>query len=222
MKPEDFAQYIQYIPLILEYYVPGFLTIYLYRFLVDNDENRLSDNNHFGACICISFILRIPVVLIHPSLNAYIQSVLISILGCAIAFLAYRSKGWTWVARLFSRFTASSSQNSVLNGCKLYTPGRIVKVITENYVVEGRVQLYNQSKYDNWIALDEVICIDVKNNKEDTWLEAGKKYERYIIPFDDIKLIIAKYEKESDPEMVSDHYLRQSELLKNRLKRHTS
>ena len=212
MKPEELAQYIQKIPLILEYYVPGFLTIYLYRFFKDNDKDRLSDSNHFGACICISSILRIPVVFVFPPINSYVQSILISVVGCILAYLAYRSKDWTWIARLFSRYTESSSQDSVLNGCNFYKQARIVKVITERYIVEGRVQLYNQSKYDNWIVLDEIICTDIISNKKETWLERGKKYERYIIPFDDIKLIIAVYDKEKDPEMVSDHYDRQASV----------
>ena len=136
-----------------------------------------------------------------------------SLLGCIIAYLVYRSRNWTWVARLFSRFTESSSQDSVLDGCKLYKQGRIVRIITERHIVEGRVQLYNQTENDNWIALDEVKCTDIKSNKIETWLEEGKGYERYIIPFKDVKMIIAKYDRNSDHEMVSDHDTRQQNLL---------
>lgn len=190
----DFLGWVKMAPYILIHYAPGFITIATYRFL-RNGNKRMSEIMHFGACICLSYLLNfIPWLYMNES-PQYLCGIVSMFIGVVLATAAYFIRKVPFISWFLARFTETALDDCVLDGCRLYSLGRRVIVYTNDAIIKGRVQLYNQEENDNWLALDDVtyVCTDNKNQGE--WSEQEIEYERYLIPFEEIKMIRSGYHK---------------------------
>lgn len=207
--------YIKMIPDLLVYYVPGFIAISTYQYL-RNTDIKFSEVHHSGACICISFLLKsVLTTLIHND-NSYLIGMASVSLGIILAFVLYIVNKSKLMSLFIAKCTHTAPQNTVLEGCDLDSPKNIT-ITTENAIISGRIQLYNQETNDNWLAIDNVVYRDIDGSVKSEWWRKGKKYERYLIPFEEIKQIIVEYDDNNDKAMVSDYRIRAKKKRRNEL-----
>lgn len=180
------------IPDILTYFIPGYVTIGVFKYLLNSDGNSLSEKIHLQASVCISFFLRLLTSLISGSF--YVISLLGTILGVILAVLVYLLRDTKCFDKILAKIGHSSKEDTVLDGCRLFEEGRQVSLFRNDEIIHGRVQLYNQEEFDNYLALDEVI---VKNRSGEIIQDLSKKcdYKRCIIALDSIDTMIIHYPK---------------------------
>lgn len=190
----ELLKWIKAVPYILVHYVPGFITIATYRYL-RNGNKRMSEMTHFGACICLSYLLNFIPWLCFEESPRYLWGIVSTVIGIVLATAVYFIRKAPKISWLLARYTETALDDCVLDGCRLYSTNRQVIVYTNDAIIEGRVQLYNQEENDNWLALDRVIYTSNDNSRKEKWNDNKTEYERYLIPFEEIKIMRLKYDE---------------------------
>lgn len=204
---DSISTIIQNIPLILEYFVPGYLMICLFRRLNDSNTEKMSDAIHIGISICISFLIKSTLYLIYhiPFIQplftvlasvVYIRFVVETLFGLTIVVLYIKIRRQPWVCKLFSKINFVTLSNNVFEGSEL-DRSQYVTVTTAKTTYYGYMILYDLNKECSWIVLDVVEQMNAEGNQKRSWLDHD--YERYLIPMSDISDIIVHYTDTSRP-----------------------
>ena len=123
MTATDIISYIEAVPLVLKYIVPGFIFLWLYTRLHDK---KLPE--HYVMCsVVVSFILVLCV-------NNVIWD---TIIATAAAFIVYILSRATWVKNLFKKTIAFSPSKTVFDDVIDYEKGTYIYVKTDKWTVSG-------------------------------------------------------------------------------------
>ena len=123
MTATDIVSYIEAVPLVLKYIVPGFIFLWLYTRLHDK---KLPE--HYVMCsVVVSFILVLCV-------NNVIWD---TIIATAAAFIVYILSRATWVKNLFKKTIAFSPSKTVFDDVIDYEKGTYIYVKTDKWTVSG-------------------------------------------------------------------------------------
>ena len=202
------------IPKILEFFLPGYLSIFAYRRLKSNNAIAMSENIQIGLAVCIIYIVRCLLRLMYykliskpeysfmiglntPSLRVLLESLICLIIAVCMAIF----RRFHWVRRVFSFVSGSLLEENVFEGCDLDRTV-MASVYVSDKVVKGRVIAYGQEELDQWLVIDKYIIKDLNGNKLDCWYY--HEYERYLIPIKDIKAVVIHYDSKS--KMVPKNY----------------
>lgn len=190
-------------PLVLEFFLPGYLGAFFYRRFKSNNSSMLTEKIHIGTAVCISYLLR-----------STLRGLYYQIINCfGFAFLA-RLNTSSWrifitsaicisgaavlakirriheVRQCFSKIAKSSLSENVFEGCDLEDNQEITVYLNER-IIKGRLILYGQEQNDQWLAIDKCIIKDRDGRVVDHWMYHG--YERYLIPIKEVKGIVVHY-----------------------------
>ena len=196
---------IDQIPTILEYFIPGYISIYVYN-VFRNKKTTMSETIHFGACVIISFIIRtfislagkigsIRSVFSWVSGNAYIRCFIASIIGIVVSIVLVHLREKKGVRKHFEKIANVTLSDSVFETCDLDKPDlkgdrRRVTIYGDNYVIYGRLLNYDLEDKDAWICMD---LYEIKDEGTERKWFLQEKYERCLISVNSIRYIIAHY-----------------------------
>ena len=200
---------IQNIPTILEYFVPGYIMICLFRRLNNSDAEKMSDTINIGVSICVSYLIKSILYLIYhipfiyPVFSplatvVYTRFVVETIFGLIVVVLYMKIRRQPLACKLFSKINFTTLSNNVFEGSEL-NRSQYVTIKTEKNAYNGYMILYDLNKDSSWIVLDvvEQTSTDISNNEKRSWLDHD--YERYLIPMSEILDIIVHYTDKSRP-----------------------
>lgn len=200
---DGIGKIIENIPLLFEYFVPGFCAIYFYEWQKGGTRNSTSETIHIANCVIISYVLLIVPNMIRgcmpgliPSLNnTYLRCAIATVLGLILAWVCYKVRQNNRFRQFIGRVFKVSLAESVMQSCD-FDKGPYVSVYGDGVKVSGRVVVYDTNPEDGWIALDYYKVYSCENNKViDVW-HAHRACKRYLIPLNTIKCIVVHYSKD--------------------------
>ena len=191
------AEMLKEIPKILEYFVPGYITIAIYKALMGIDaKNKPYEKIQIAACICVSYVLAI----IFSSLEPLFARVSCEILGGVLlsVFFVLLLRVET-VRHYYSLINHTLIEKTVFESIKLDEHPWVTVFMKDSSMVFGRIITYGDQD-DPWIAVDNYYSSgpvfddkDKKNGKRDDWSEELKTRDELhviIIKRDEIKAIV--------------------------------
>lgn len=195
-------QIISDLPLILEYFLPGYCSIFLYRKLRSvTATGKENDSIQIGSSIVISYFISLILntlskIRIIPNIQSsevrcFIE-VLVGTLGTICVLRLLRNPR---IRRKFSSINNTSLSRTVLECCDLSTMPRVT-LYGENMSVYGRLVNYNDEEHDEWLALDFYEVYKDSKKLVDHWA-FHEHYSRYIIPLHKVACIEVHYGSDS-------------------------
>lgn len=157
------------LPLILEYFVPGFIFAIVYQFLTSKNFKNVGFITI--ACIVSSVIIKNILATLHlyifPSvvfsneakvIITCIFAILISI-GCAkISELKIVNKG-------FSLLSHKSIYNDVWRDVIDYKLGTTLIIYSKNEMIIGKLWVHEEKGLDSWFVLRDYIIVNMETNE---------------------------------------------------------
>jgi len=164
---------IDSIPDILEYFVPGFFTMLIFRRIRDSKAHNPFENIHLMSCICISFVLRTLFIWVH---NMYIRIIIECIVGLIAAIVFLRVLKNKKIRHLYSKIYNTMLSETVLESIGLDRTSDdpyISVFLKDGSMVYGRCISIPSDYSDDWIAIDNYKTtgesFDSGEGKKDRW-----------------------------------------------------
>ena len=186
----DIEKWIRAIPQILEFFVPGYITVVVFKKLQGNDdENKSHESIQIAACVCISYILSILFVWIG---SLYVRLLCESITGCLLSFILIKLLGTNRIRHYYSLINHTLIEKTVFESVGLHKNPWVTVFLNDSSMVYGRVVTYGENN-DTWIAIDNYHTYGIVFDKED----GSKRDERAVEPQikDETHVIIVKYDE---------------------------
>ena len=193
---------INNIPLLLEYFIPGYCTILFYRRLKSSKkEKELSDSVQLGTSILISYFLitildfvgKLPLI---PTITTpYARCIAEIFVGAFLSVVVLRLLRCSFIRKYYSKINNTTLSRTVFECCNL-DEGPYITVYKEDKKVYGRLVVYNDEEGDEWFAIDSYEIYDANHSLQDHWSKHDK-YSRYLIPLCEIKSFEIHYDKSS-------------------------
>lgn len=197
------SELVTNIPIILEYFIPGYLSIVFYQRLASGSNSAQSEKIRIGTAVCISTFARFVLQTLYywlipfphfaflvkmnvPELRFVIECVLVL---CATFGFYWLLKSRP-IRKFYSLLTKTTLSHSVFESCELSTTC-LISVYLSDKVIKGRMIVYDLSGNDQWIALDKYIVKDETGKVFDNWMY--HQYERYLVPVKEITAIVIHY-----------------------------
>lgn len=150
---ENIAEWLKSIPLLLEFFVPGYLTIFVFR-VVRNGSEQLesSESIHMTACVCVSFLLNACCGFISVDWLRVLVEIFI---GCGLALLCILLLKNGWIRRNYSKINHTTIADSVFESMGLQLPDQWITVyMKDGSMVYGRSVTFGKYEQDPWISID--------------------------------------------------------------------
>lgn len=190
---------IKAIPQILEFFIPGYVTWYIYQKIRDSKDHISYEKVHFLSCICISFVLSIVFSWIS---NLYLRILAECVLGWIAAILLLKLLKVEAIRHLYSTIFHTMLSESVLESIGLNDTNKdpwASVFMKDGSMVFGRCISIPSDYEDEWIALDyyqttgELFATN--GQQKDKWYVINKKSNNRVIVLriSEIKAI-AKYD----------------------------
>lgn len=181
---ENFDEYLKSIPFLLEWFVPGYCTIYLYKlFRKGSEQLENSDSIRIVRCICVSFVLNA----VSRSIDDFVVRICIEIvIGCVAALGLILLRKNRWVRRIYSKINHTTIADSVLETMELHLQDQWVTVfLKDGSMVYGRSCSFGDDEKDLWLSIDcyrtSGPLFDNNNGKVDEWNETEDKSINHIM-----------------------------------------
>lgn len=145
---------IKAIPQILEYFIPGYLTWYLYQKMCDSKDHHTYENVHFLSCVCISFVLSIVFSWIS---NLYLRILAECVLGWIAAIVLLKLLKVEAIRHLYSTIFHTMLSESVLESIGLNDTNKdpwVSVFMKDSSMIFGRCISIPSDYEDEWIAID--------------------------------------------------------------------
>lgn len=188
-------EFIQNIPLLLVYFVPGAITVLLYRYFMEREQ----DNNTlilYG--VIVSGLIKGTVDVISDKAHSMIAY---SLVGVAVAVIAYKIIKSHIAQVIAGWLNVTPTSNILLNTIDL-KGGTILAVHIKNGgIVNGRVDTIDK----NWITLWEYSLCDPHTEKNLNTYNQGL----LCIPMSEVKYFETAYDNDDTPIMC--RYRKQAE-----------
>lgn len=169
---ENIAEWLKSIPLLLEFFVPGYVTIFVFR-IIRNGSEQLegSESIRITACVCVSFLLNVCCGFI---LVTWLRLLVEIIIGCCLALLCILLLKNDWVRRNYSKINHTTIANSVFESMGLNKSDQWVTVyMKDGSMVYGRSVTFGMQEKDSWISIDcyrtSGPTFDINGKKVDEW-----------------------------------------------------
>lgn len=169
---ENIAEWLKSIPLLLEFFVPGYLTIFVFR-VVRNSSEQLesSESIRITTSICVSFLLNACCGFISV---AWLRVLVEIFIGSGLALLCILLLNSGWIRRNYSKINHTTIADSVFESMGLHLPDQWITVyMKDGSMVYGRSVTFGKHEQDPWISID---CyrttgptFDVNSKKIDEW-----------------------------------------------------
>lgn len=199
---------IENMPLVLEYFLPGYLCVFFYRRFKNNNSSMMSEKIHIGTAVCISYLVRLALKSLYHILiscscftflaifNTSVWRTIIATTLCILsAILLARARRRHDIRQEFSKIAQSSLSENVFEDCDLDS-NQNVTVYLNGKLVKGRLILYGQDQNDQWLVIDKCTVKDMEGKVVSDWIYHG--YERYLIPIKEIKGLVVHYSESSE------------------------
>ncbi len=192
---------------IIQYCIPGFLTLTVFARVANRDSNSKGDF-YLVYCVIISYFL-IEITLILPfmkSVSSAVSCIVASALGMIIATIFALSLKFEFIKKQYNRLTMNILERSTWDASLTFTKSKCpqVEIYTNDYIYKARLLLYGSSEDDPWIVIDA--CTINKLDKELVHdyktSEERSTSERIILSKSEIKFMRVIY-KAGD-----EHYLK--------------
>lgn len=190
----NFEDFVKQIPYVLEYFVPGYISLTFYRALMNSeDEAKSSEQIHLATCICISYLLA----LIFGQIDTLIiRFIFETIVGCFVSFLMVKLLGTKRFRHYFSLINHTTISKTVFEAIGLHLQDQWVTVyLKDGSMVYGRVVVFGSETTDQWISIDNYRTsgpsFDMDTGKKDEWYKNEKKSidEVLTIQYGEIRMI---------------------------------
>ncbi|MCH5259870.1 MAG: hypothetical protein J1F18_08960 [Lachnospiraceae bacterium] len=214
------VEVIDKIPQLLEYFIPGYVAVWLYkRWKSAFNENDLSDI-HVGAIVFVSYIIRLSLKTVYhglllciPSLSRFntvdVRCLVEILVACIIAFVLIKARRITWIRTLYSKVNRTTLSSNVFECCNLDLKPQVT-VYLDKKRIEGRLLLYDLTPDAQWITIDKHFVYDEDNALIDAWY--NHDYERYLIRLEDVHTLVVHYDG-SDKIVPPKYKAKQDEAL---------
>lgn len=123
MTATDIVSYIEAVPLVLKYIVPGFIFLWLYTRLHD----KKLPEHYVTYSIVVSFILVL-------CINNVVWDIIIAVAAAIIIYILSRA---TWVKNLFKKAIAFSPSKTIFDDVIDYEKGTYIYVKTDKWIISG-------------------------------------------------------------------------------------
>ena len=199
--PTGIRAIIENMPLILEYFVPGYFTIFAYRRFKGTGKNAMSDAIHLGMSVCISYFLHIIFANIPNNIwRCFIET----LFGICFAIILLKLIQTSYVREMFSKVNNTFLSETTFDSCDLYNLHNVT-IHQEHQKVIGRLLSYNLDSDDAWLVLDYYRIESNDGNEElENW-EKSDKYKRCLIPASSVQYITVAYREDKDYIYPSDY-----------------
>lgn len=194
---------ISNLPLILEYFLPGYCSIFLYKKLRSiTTEKKETESIQIGSSIVISYFisfllsvlskLRILPNIANNELRCIVE-ILVGALGTICILRLLRSP---WIRKKYSHINNTALSRTVLECCDLSRMPKVTIYSENTTSVYGRLVNYNDEERDEWLALDFYEVYERPHKLVDHWAY-HEHYSRYIIPLQKVVCIEVHYNDDS-------------------------
>ncbi len=195
----DIEKIVATIPILLEYIIPGFVTLSFYNRI--REKEALLEQSKLLSCICISLLLNF----CFKSLvsNIYIRVIVEIVAGCILSIIFIKIISFEFVRNKFSKLNRTTIAESVFEAIGLHLPDKYVTVfLKDGSMIYGRLIVFNGGD-DSWLAIDcyrtSGPSFDDEHGKKDEWYRKEEPksniYHVITIPYNEIRAI-AKHDKE--------------------------
>lgn len=181
---ENFEKLLQLIPAFLEFFVPGYITIFVFRTIRDSSEQfEDSENIRTVTCICVSFMLNV----IYSFINIMWLRVIAEIVtGCVLAIGFVRVLRVGWIRRHYSLINHTMIADSVFESIGLHlTDQWISAFLKDGSMIYGRIIAFGSQEHDPWLAIDcyktKGPMFDKEDKKIDDWNQNEDKSINHVI-----------------------------------------
>lgn len=201
-------EFIDAIYAVLEFFIPGYITIFTFRTLSGYHENtESSESIKIVKCICISFLLQI----LYFKINISWVRILVQIVtGCILSIvlvLLLRIKKVRW---LYSKINHTMISKTVFESIGLHLDDQWVSVFMKDQsMIYGRMIAFGSYGKDPYVAIDcyrttgslfddQTHKVDDQTYKVDEWNRNEDRSINHIITvrYEDILAITLHRNKE--------------------------
>lgn len=208
---------IENIPSLMEYFVPGFVAIFIYRKISDiSTADYSTEAIHLGASVVLSYTFRSIIVCLGkiPGIPTVSDSFLLcfvsTLLGIFLVLIIIKVKKHPKVRSVYSKINNTTLSDNVFECCNLSKAPDVI-VYGDDKFIKGRLWVFGTGT-DTWLAIDQFEVYSNEKGLIDHWTHHSN-YTQYIIPYNEIKAIEVKHKKGSalDPDWYDAHRTQKQE-----------
>lgn len=191
---------IENIPSLMEYFVPGFVAIFIYRKISDISTDHFNEAIHLGASVVLSYTFRFIIVYLGkiPGIPTISDSFLLclcsTLLGAFLVLMIIKAKKLPKVRSFYSRINNTTLSDNVFECCNLSKQPDVIVYGDEKFI-KGRLWVFGTGT-DTWLVIDQFEVYNKEKGLIDQWTHHSN-YTQYIIPYNEIKAIEVKHKKGS-------------------------
>ena len=198
----DIIDLIPSIPMLLQYFVPGYLFLSIARFL---GSWKISDTTVTIWSIIISYIYSVAITAINAVLPAQITmntweclvaQLLAAVGGAVVMVYIHRSK---ILSKLLRKINHKSVHSNLWDDMIDYDIGTtvVIKLHGTNNAYCGTITAIEENGLDSWIALTEYLMLDWYSHEEIPTPEGPSCIKRLMLSFRDIESVELYYNKDT-------------------------
>lgn len=149
-------------PLLLEYFIPGFIFMITFNFLVSKNQT-----SHFIIlCIAFSYILKSIYSMVHKIIfvnicfDDYERAIILSLSAFLIAVLftfVYESKPFNKFLKIINHKTI---HNDIWKDIINYDKGVTLRIKCDNFTCIGVLDCHEENGLESWFILEDYILED--------------------------------------------------------------